>query len=194
VKLLFSTALIFSSTFLIAQPQNIEEVGKSPVEMKFAAGGQIRMDLCSTGIDILGRDDEHLRVSYNSAQGQDVKIRMHVFADHADLSVHHCPHNNFHVTIEIPKSSNLYARMPAGEMNIHDIAGNKDVEVHAGQLNVDVGKAADYAHVDASVWTGEVDAPPFNVDKGGLFRSFEQTGPGKYRLHVHVGAGEIDLR
>ena len=27
-----------------------------------------------------------------------------------------------------------------------------------------------------------------------LFRSFDQRGPGKYRLHAHVGAGQVDLR
>jgi hypothetical protein len=32
------------------------------------------------------------------------------------------------------------------------------------------------------------------VEKGGLFRSFEERGNGKYRLHAHVGAGELTLR
>jgi len=48
--------------------------------------------------------------------------------------------------------------------------------------------------VDASVNSGELNAAAFNVEKGGLFRSFSQSGPGKYRMHAHVGAGELDLR
>jgi hypothetical protein len=98
------------------------------------------------------------------------------------------------MTVEVPKTSNLYVRMFAGQMNLSDITGDKDVELHAGQLNMDIGKPEDYFRVEASVLTGAVEASAFNVSKGGLFRSFEHGGPGKYRLHAHVGAGEIDLR
>jgi hypothetical protein len=41
---------------------------------------------------------------------------------------------------------------------------------------------------------GNLDASAFNISKGGLFRSFNEQGPGKYRLHAHVTTGEIDLR
>jgi hypothetical protein len=41
---------------------------------------------------------------------------------------------------------------------------------------------------------GGLDASAFDVAKGGLFRSFEHHGPGKYRLHAHVATGGIDLR
>jgi hypothetical protein len=195
MKMLVFVSLVLSSTLVIAQSQSIEEVGKSPVEAKFAAGGQIRMDLCPSGAEIIGRDDDHLRVSYDSWKSHDdVKVRVDVMGDHADLRVSGCPHNNFHLTVEVPKSSDLYVRMPAGEMNIRDTVGNKNVEMHAGQLTVDIGQPADYAHVDASVLTGDLEAPPFDVSKGGLFRSFERSGPGKYRVHAHLGAGEIDFR
>jgi hypothetical protein len=194
MKIVLFASLILSSAFLTAQSQDVEEVGKTPVETKFASGGQIRMDICSCGVEIIGRDDNRLRVSHDSWRGDDVKVRIQAAGSRADLKVSGCPHNNFHVTVEIPKSSDLHIRMPAGDMNIRDIVGNKNVEMHAGQLTVDIGQAADYAHVDASVWTGELDAPPFDVNKGGLFRSFERTGPGKYRIHAHLAAGEIDLR
>jgi hypothetical protein len=186
--------LILSATVLTAQDTRIEEVGKSPVEAKFNSGGQVRMDLCSSGIDLTGRDDNMLRVSYDSVRGGDLKVRMRVAGDHADLKVSGCPQNNFRVTIEVPKASDLYIRMFAGELNVRDITGDKDVELHFGQLNIETGKPDAYAHVHASVNSGELDASAFNVDKGGLFRSFDHNGPGKYRLYVHVGAGEIDLR
>jgi hypothetical protein len=47
---------------------------------------------------------------------------------------------------------------------------------------------------DASVTTASIESSAFAVSKGGLFRSFEQRGPGRFRLHAHVIAGEIDLR
>jgi len=73
--------------------------------------------------------------------------------------------------------------------------GDKDVELPAGQLTMEIGKSEDYrAHVDASALTADLEASAFEVSKGGSFRSFDKSGPGKYGLHAHLGAGEIDLR
>jgi hypothetical protein len=52
----------------------------------------------------------------------------------------------------------------------------------------------EYGRREASVRAGSIEASAFDVSKGGLFRSFEQHGNGKYRLHAHVTTGEIDLR
>jgi hypothetical protein len=177
----------------IAQEARIEEVGKSPVEAKFAAGGRIRMDLCSSGIELVGKEDPGLRVSYDPARG-DVKVRIRLSGDRADLKVTDCPRNNFRLKIEVPKSSALYVRMFAGELTVRDITGDKDIALHFGQLTMDMGKADAYARVDASVNSGELNAAAFSVSKGGLFRSFDRSGPGKYRLYAHVGAGQLDLR
>jgi hypothetical protein len=37
-------------------------------------------------------------------------------------------------------------------------------------------------------------AAPFSETHGGLFRSFEKSGNGKYKLHAHVRAGNLTLR
>ena len=183
----------FSTSAAVAQDNKIEETGKSPVVAKVASGGRVRMDLCSSGIELVGHDEDMLRVSYEPGRGN-VNVRIQVAGDQADLTVRGCPRNNFKLRVELPKSSALYVRMFAGELDVSDIVGDKDVELHFGQLSMDVGKAEQYRQVSASVNSGELDAPAFNVSKGGLFRSFNQTGSGKYVLHAHVGAGELDLR
>jgi hypothetical protein len=183
----------FSTGALISQDKKVEETGKSPVVTKVSSGGRIRMELCSSGIELLGHEEDTLRVSYDPERGN-VKVRIQVAGDQTELSVRDCPRNNFTHRVEVPKSTALYIRMFAGELNVRDVVGDKDVELHFGQLSMDVGKAEDYHRVSASVNSGELDAPAFNVSKGGLFRSFAQTGSGKYRLHAHVGAGELDLR
>lgn len=174
------------------QGTTIEEVGKSPVQAKFAAGGRVRMDLCSAGIQLVGRDDNAVRVSYEP--DHDVKVRIRVLGDEADLRVTGCPSNNFKITIEIPKTSGLDVRMFAGDLEISGIAGDKDVRMHFGELRMEIGNPADCALVSASVTSGSLTASAFNVAKGGLFRSFEQSGPGKYRVHAHIGAGDLQLR
>ena len=192
VFLALGSALLFAQG-ASAQETRIEEVGKSPVEAKFPAGGLIRMDLCSSGMEVVGTDDNIVRVSYHPER-DNVKVRFNASGDRADLKLTGCPHNNFKARIEIPKSTGLYVRMMAGQLDVQDVTGDKDVELSFGQLNLDIGQPDQYGRVDASVNSGQLDAAAFNVSKGGLFRSFDHSGPGKYRLHAHVGAGQVDLR
>jgi hypothetical protein len=190
----FSTALL-SAASALAQETRIDEEGKTPVEVKFIQNGRIRLNLCPGEVEVTGKDQALLRVSYyGRSSGNRVKVQIRTEGDQAEIWVRGCPHNNFELTVEVPKTSNVHARMFAGQMEVYGIQGDKDVELHAGQLTMEIGKPEDYAHVDASVVTGDLEASAFDVSKGGLFRSFDKSGPGKYRLHAHVGAGEIDLR
>jgi len=185
--------LLLSTPFVLAQNADIDERGKSPVEAKFVSGGRIRMELCSSGIQVVGKDDSAVRVSYYPER-DNVRVRLQISGDRAELRLTGCPNNSFQARIEIPKSSAIYVRMFAGQLDVEDVTSDKDVELSFGQLNLDVGKTEQYARVDASVNSGEINASAFDVEKGGLFRSFDQRGPGKYRLHAHVGAGQVDLR
>jgi hypothetical protein len=183
------------STWSTAQHKTILEIGKNPVETDFASGGELRFDLCSSGVTIRGSENNKVRISYGGGKGDPSKVRIKFKStgNRGELDISSCPHNNFQITIDVPSQTDLYLRQFAGQVDVVRVTGNKDIELHAGQLNVEVGKPEDYAHVEGSVNTGEVNAMAFNVSKGGLFRSFEKDGPGKYRLHAHVGAGELDL-
>jgi hypothetical protein len=182
--------LSFGAALVAAQDVKIDHTGDTPVEAKFASG-YIRMKLCPGGIELIGTDEPVLRVS---PERGDARVRIETFGDRAEVRLEDCPSNNFRARIEVPKSSGLRVRMLAGQLDVRDVTGDKDIELSFGQLNIDAGKSEDYASVDASVNSGAIDAEPFDVHKGGLFRSFNQSGPGKYRLHAHVGAGQIELR
>lgn len=201
MRVLFSMMLSICTILLFlpiaqAQATDIEEVGKSPLETKFASGGQVRMSLCPGAIEVKGVDDNRLRVSYSTRENteKDIRVRIRVSGDQATIRVTGCPHNNFQLRIEVPKTSDLYARLSAGEMNVGGIRGDKDVEIHAGHLTMEIGRPEENGHVDASVLTGDLEASAFDVSKGGLFRSFDHRGPGKFRVHAHVGAGQLELR
>lgn len=193
MKVILFCLVVFSAVLLLAVDTRVEEVGKSPVEAKFAPGGWARMELCSGGIDLIGRDENTLRVSYDRAT-TDVKVRIKVVGDHADVKVEDCPRNNFRLRIELPKKTALQVRVFAGELQVRDVVGDKDLELHFGQMNIDMGNPDDYRRVSASVNSGEVNAPAFHISKGGLFRSFDQKGPGTYSVRAHVGAGEVDFK
>jgi hypothetical protein len=97
------------------------------------------------------------------------------------------------VIIQVPERSDLYVRLTAGDLRLEDIRGNKDIGLHAGDVRIDVGRAEDYHAVHASVWAGDIHAQPFHVTKGGLFRSFDWSGKGPYRLHAKLKAGDLRL-
>jgi hypothetical protein len=107
--------------------------------------------------------------------------------------VENTPHNNFHATIEVPALTDVRVRLTAGNLEIAGIKGDKDIEANAGNLNISVGSSNDWSDVDASVTAGGLHAPAFQTASEGLFRSFKWKGPGKYKLHVHLTAGDINL-
>ncbi len=90
--------------------------------------------------------------------------------------------------------ADLRIRLTAGALTVNGIRGDKDIESNAGDVIVDVGKSSDWSQVDASVTAGDLSAPVFDANKGGLFRSLHWRGPGKYRLHVSLMAGSLNLR
>jgi len=170
---------------------------ETSVEQKFTSGGTIRLHLQSGGYTITQGDSENIVVTCSARteeQLERVKVEIKPNAASADVYVSETPHNNFQAKIEVPRHSNLWARLTAGELDVKGVEGDKNLEVLAGRIQVDIPQPEMYGHRDASVMTGSIEASAFDVSKGGLFRSFEQHGPGAYRLHTHVMSGEIDLR
>lgn len=156
------------------------------------------MYLRSGDIDITGTDSPQIRVSCElkyPERAKDVKIAFRAGGRTGDLRIRGGPNGDVHFRIEVPGHTNLLVRSPAGDLGISGVTGDKDVQLHAGDLTISVGNPAEYAHADASVWAGDLTAGAFGVNKGGLFRSFEKNNPaGRYRLHAHVGAGDLVLK
>ena len=195
--LAFSLVCVAVADQTVGKPLQVTEVGKDSFEADFVSGGQLRMHIRSGALRVIGSDENKIRVNYsgsNASKISDVKVSLKTIGNNAELRVSGGPHNDFRIEIQVPKNSGLYLRMPAGELEVKDLTGDKDVEIHAGDMTLGVGKAEDYGHVDASVNAGDLDADPFGVSTGGLFRSFDKHGSGKYRLHAHVGAGDLTLR
>ena len=198
----FATALLASLTLFLPAgvPQtnlSVNDPYHHPFDLDFPSGQQLRLDLRSGDFRIIGRDANKISVRVegrNADKSQDLTVRLKHFGNHADLRVFGGPKNDLQITIEIPKTSGVFVRMPFGDLTLEGVSGDKDVELHAGDLTISVGSAADYGHVDASVLTGDLEAQPFGESHGGLFRSFEKSGSGKYKLHAHVGAGDLTLR
>jgi len=104
------------------------------------------------------------------------------------------PKKNFYAVIEVPRKTDLRVRMATGELSVGDVEGNKDIEIRAGNLELNALRPQDYAQADFSVRIGDVYAPLFKTMRSGFPRSFKTVGPGKYHLHAHVGVGDLTLR
>lgn len=171
--------------------------GKPHMEFDCPSNTPLKLHVRSGEILIVGSDDNKITVDLagkNADKIQDVKGRLSVTNNVAELHLTGGPKNELQIIIHVPKNSDLTARVFAGDVSVQDVIGNKDFELHAGQLTISVDKPEEYGHVDMSVNAGQVDAEVFGDSKGGLFRSISRETGGKYRLHAHVGTGQLSVR
>ena len=175
----------------------VADIVDSGFSADFPSGCRLNLRVRSGDIRIVGSDQDKITVSLsgqNAPEARKLRVRLDRREGAADLRISGGPHNDLTITIGVPKKTDLHARIPFGDVSVENVVGNKDIELHAGDLTVRVGNPADYGRVDASVFSGEVDGDPFGEEHGGLFRSFKKEGSGPYRLHAHVGAGQLTLR
>jgi len=188
-------ATLFGTALFVAPALEAQERATDSLQRAFTTNGRIRMDLSAGDYRISASPDNQIRLDWSvrdASQLSKVTARAEVKGSDATI-VTDGPSNHFKVNIQVPARSDLYVRLTAGDIRIDHVEGNKDVELYAGDVRIDVGRAEDYHTVDGSVWAGDLNATPFQIRKEGLFRSFDWKGKGPYRLHVHLKAGDVHL-
>jgi hypothetical protein len=196
LHVLFVCLSLFVPAGLPQAKIEITDLQNHPFSVDFPSGGQLRVHLRSGDFRIVGSDTNKVTVQLSGKQADnagDLTVRFKPSSTGAELRISGGPRNDLQVTIKVPKNTGLFVRMPAGELALDGISGDKDVELHAGDLTISGSNAKDYSRVDASVTAGGLEAPPFGESHGGLFRSFHKNGPGKYQLYAHVGAGDLTV-
>lgn len=156
----------------------------------------LEIELGSGDYEIVASASDSIAVAYDEGSAEAArKVEVQIGSGHGQNHLKIVgPKSNFHAIIEVPRKTDLRVRMSAGGLSIGDVEGNKDIEVLAGNLELNSLHPQDYAQADFSVRIGDMYAPLFNTAKSGLWRSFKTAGPGKYRLHAHVGVGDMTLR
>jgi hypothetical protein len=189
---LLSFAIGFAAPVLPAESQT----GGVRYEFDLAPGKTLSLKVRSGDVVIEGSDAPKLMISFDgekSDEATDVKVTFKETGDTAECGITDGPRNDFRILIAVPRHLNLIVRMPFGAMRISEVVGGKDVSLRAGDLDIDIGNTDDYAHIDASVGTGEIDLSALNVETGGFFRKYHKDGPGTLRLLAHIGAGQLTL-
>ena len=178
--------------------QNTVQCGQT-LNGQLQSGAVLTIDSRPTGIEIVGTDQEGIRVSCKADDTYSAThTRLHLSGTptQSKLTIdgEHLNHNNLQIRIEVPRKTNLRAQMPAGQVTVNEVVGDKDIELYAGQITITAAHKWDYKNVDVSVSIGQVNAPVYGEGRGGFFDSVKkQNADGEYRLHAHVTTGQIDL-
>jgi hypothetical protein len=197
MRVLLATAIL--GTALVTLAASSQRQGSEPsdsLERNFVVNGRVRMDLSAGDYRISGGPDNRIRMEWrtrDSDQMSRVRARADVRGTQADITTDAPRNSSFRVTIQVPARTDLDVRLTAGDLRVERVEGNKEINLHAGDINIDVGNPADYRRVEASIWAGDLRAEPFGQSKDGLFRSIEWNGKGAYRLSVHLKAGDLRL-
>jgi hypothetical protein len=189
-------ATLLAVASVMAQSPPVETGTPPPqVEKRFAPGGTIYMDLSAGGYVIEGTPDPGIRIRWTTRDTSDagsVRATADVKGTHARITISG-PKNGFSARVEVPVRSDVAVSLSAGDLVLGGLVGDKDVSAWAGKIDVTVPNRDEYYSVRASVTAGEIRAEPFQVHKGGVFRSFWWEGKGRHALRVRLTAGDVVL-
>ena len=165
-------------------------------EAKFASGGRVQMDLGVGDYKIVPGGSDEIVVTWTGRTADRSHAEVKVSGGEARITTSspHRGNNDVHFTIELPQKSDIRANISVGDVTVGAFDGDEELELTVGDLKVDAADAKGYAEVNASTKIGDVNAGPFAVEpKGFLGKSMRWTGPGKRRLRVHVGTGDLTI-
>ncbi|HET8549575.1 MAG TPA: hypothetical protein VFL57_16295 [Bryobacteraceae bacterium] len=183
----------------VAQAADLATTCTSGLDTELQPGRELRMELRSAAIHIIGRESTRLRVSCelrHPERSDDVAISFKPTPAGGTLRIRGGPRDDTQFRIEVPRQTHLFVRTPAGELKVRGVTGNKDIGLRAGELTITVDDPAEYKQTDVAVRIGELSAPIYGIgSKGGFFRSFRTSrADGKYRLNARLTVGELNLK
>lgn len=165
---------------------------------EFAPAGQVELHIRYGDVHIVAGDDSHLAISYTMHSSHadfipKVEPEFEVKSGKAVLTLKAPRNGSTEVDVKVPSRTDIYLRLQAGDIRLGPIAGSKDLETRAGDIEVDLVDQTSYGPVDASTHAGDVVAP-FGKPHGWIGNSLNYQGTGSYRIHAHTLAGDITFR
>jgi hypothetical protein len=164
------------------------------IERSFAPGGKVTMTLAAGRYHIRpGNSNDRVRLHWSTIKPGEMsrsEVKLEIRGSEAVITARGS--RDLRVEVEIPEPADLYVNLGNGDIDVRDIEGNKDITCHSGDVTIH-GTPASYKQADLSVRLGDIEAPPFSVSKGGLLRSFQWRGNGKYILNLRTRMGSITV-
>ena len=161
----------------------------------FVPAGQVELRVRYGDVHISPAQDSQISITYTLHSNHTdfihkVEPRFEVKGSNATLTLKAPRKGAVDVDLKVPAQTDVYLRLSAGDVTLGPIEGNKDVETHAGDIDIDVAREASYGPVDASTHAGDV-AAPFGKPHGWIGNSLKYQGAGAYRIHAHTFAGDV---
>lgn len=198
IAILLAMALVLAPCTLADNTKiDLSDLPNHPLLTDLPANAHLRLYLRAGDIEIRARDDNKVSVRYDGRAPErfkDLSVRFERATGSTSIELRGGPDRDMRVVIELPRDCSLFVRMSAGNLEVAHFAGDQDISLRAGELNIAMGDPKEYARIHASVLSGGLEAAPLGEDHGGLFRSFTKAGPGRVKLTAHVTAGDLTLR
>jgi len=188
-----ATLILLSAIALASCSSTPDQPPVTKADKPFAAAGSIEMQLDGGDYIIRADPDDHIRVSFAGNTGN-ATADLSATGTHANLTIKDTPHSNFRATIELPGTADITVHLTGGNLEIGAITGNKDIDSKAGNVTITIPNTNDYGAVDAAVKVGNLTGGPFGDSGSGLSPHLTWSGPGKYKLHASLGAGNLEMK
>ncbi|HWZ84369.1 MAG TPA: hypothetical protein VNW47_17200 [Terriglobales bacterium] len=163
---------------------------------RLRGGKQIEIRAAAGKLDVAGTSDADVRVTIENVSAESAKTaRIKIDRNRNPILIDIDDLPQFATAfVEVPRAASLAVSMGAGDLHITGVDGDKLCLLRTGKMSIDVGEPEAYKSVRGFVLAGDLHAPAFNREKGGLWRMMHWKGKGKTILDAHVGTGMLELQ
>lgn len=163
------------------------------------AGGSLWFRLRGGDVHITrGTDPEHIVLRYTPDpkkpdEEKKVEIRSYVHGSQVRLEIKAPVSLSVDAELEVPSPISLEVHMTGGDLTVAGVDGDKNLQLFAGDLKVDVGALEKVRDAEVSTRVGDVDVPAIGQLRGWLGHTWKYQGKGPYRLYAHTSFGDASL-
>jgi hypothetical protein len=163
------------------------------------AGGNLTFRLRGGDVHITrGTDQEHILLRYTPDPGKPdqekkVQVRSYMHGSEFRIEIEAPLSLSVDAEVEVPSPMSLNVRLTGGDLTVEGVDGDKNLQLFAGDLRVDVGTLEKVRNAEVSVAVGDVEVPPVGRVRGWLGHTWSYQGNGQYRLYAHTSFGDASL-
>jgi len=167
--------------------------------VEYPTGGSLWFRLRGGDVHITrGTDPDHIVLRYTPDpekpdEENKVQIRSYVHGSQVQLEIKAPVSLSVDAELEVPSPISLEVHMTGGDLTVEGVDGDKNLQLLAGDLKVDVGTLQKVGTAEVSVRVGDVDVPPVGQVRGWLGHTWRYQGHGQYRLYAHTSFGDASL-
>jgi hypothetical protein len=162
-------------------------------------GGSLLLKLRGGDVHITrGADPQHIVVRYTPDpkkpdEEKKVQFRSRVHGSQVQVEIKAPVSLSVEAEVEVPSPIALEVHLTGGDLTVEGVEGDKNLQLFAGDLKVDVGTLQNVRDAEVSVRVGDIEVPPIGEVHGWLGHTWKYQGNGRYRLYAHTGFGDACL-